>query len=127
MENFKEMRYTDKVSYLWNLSCIGDSETLENIFDEYNSMCNVRYEKFGIKHSYIMAAYRNGNFDTVDLLIQIGGNIEEHEKAEIESYINKKRIEILEQIVIEIISSETDTDLIKRLFKRLEQYRNLLN
>lgn len=63
---------------LWGAACTGEIETLSKYY-EGGGKVGRRYEKFGISHSLIAGAYRNGEFDTVRYLLKVGESLEEHE------------------------------------------------
>lgn len=63
---------------LWCAACGGDIETLKAYYMNGGKLGRT-YEKFGICHSLIAGAYRNGEFDTVRYLLSVGENLEEHE------------------------------------------------
>lgn len=70
------------IDELWMAACSGDNTTLENYYDNGGEI-NRRYFKFGKSHSLIAGAYRNGNFETVELLQKYGEQPEEHERDEL--------------------------------------------
>lgn len=125
---FKELNYNDKINFLWELACTGETENLKNLFDEYDSMLNVRYELFGKSHSLIMGAYRNRCLDTVEMLITEGGTIEPNEIEEIISYINIQRLRIMENLIFELIPAESERNIqkINELTKKLTTYSQLI-
>lgn len=63
---------------LWYAACGGDIETLRAYYMNGGKIGRT-YKKFGICHSLIAGAYRNGNFDTVRYLLDIGEKPENHE------------------------------------------------
>lgn len=125
---FKELNYNDKINFLWELACTGETEKLKNLFDDYDSMLNVRYKLFGKSHSLIMGAYRNRCLDTVEMLITEGGTIEPDEIEEIISYINTQRLRIMENLIFELIPAESERNIqkINELTKKLTTYSQLI-
>ena len=75
-----------------------------------------------------MGAFRNGNFDIVEMLIDEGGKIASDEVSEIESYINTKRVDIMERLIAELILSEIErnNDYIHDLMENLNKYSNII-
>ena len=70
------------IEELWMAACSGDMETLKDYYKNGGEV-NRRYSKFGINHSLIAGAYRNGNFAIVSYLYEVGETPEEHEKQEV--------------------------------------------
>ena len=77
------------ISCLWNAACSGDLTTLRKY---YSGACklNRRYYKFGRDHSLIAGAYRNGQIETVDFLIEMGETICDHERSELKEVYYRK-------------------------------------
>lgn len=67
---------------LWESACCGENDKLKEYY-ENGGKINRRHKAFGITHSLIAGAYRNGNLDTVDLLYKYGERPEAHEIDEI--------------------------------------------
>lgn len=63
---------------LWIAACTGEIGELRSYYENGGKIGRT-YEKFGICHSLIAGAYRNGEFDTVRYLLSVGENLEEHE------------------------------------------------
>jgi len=63
---------------LWGAACSGEIETLKAYYMNGGKIGRT-YEKFGICHSLIAGAYRNGNFETVRYLLDVGEKPEIHE------------------------------------------------
>lgn len=70
------------IEKLWEAACCGENEKLIKYFSNGGKV-NQRYNKFGKAHSLIAGAYRNGNFETVDLLYTYGEQPEAHEMDKI--------------------------------------------
>lgn len=82
--NLDEMSKEEIYDDLWAASCTGDNDRLRQIFSgSYTKPNAFRYGRFGRKHSLIMGALRNRNFDTVDLLKSFGEKIL---KSEVDEY-----------------------------------------
>ncbi len=77
------------IEKLWSAACSGDLTTLRNY---YSGVCelNRRYHKFGKAHSLIAGAYRNGQIETVDFLIEMGETICDHERSELKEVYYRK-------------------------------------
>ncbi len=75
---------------LWTAACSGDNEGIEQYFKAGGEK-NVRYPKFGIEHSLIMGALRNGHYGTVRVLQGYGETIEDYEEEEYKSRIQSLR------------------------------------
>lgn len=67
---------------LWEAACCGENDKLIKYYENGGEI-NRRWRAFGKFHSLIAGAYRNGNFDTVDLLYKYGERPETHEMDEI--------------------------------------------
>lgn len=67
---------------LWEAACCGENDKLIKYYENGGEI-NRRWKAFGKSHSLIAGAYRNGNFDTVDLLYKYGECPEVHEMDEI--------------------------------------------
>lgn len=63
---------------LWYAACAGEIETLKAYYMNGGKIGRT-YEKFGICHSLIAGAYRNGNFETVHYLLEVGEKPEIYE------------------------------------------------
>ena len=86
------------IEELWGAACSGDIEILKKYCESNVEMINIRYSKFGSKHSLIMGAFRNNRWKTVDYLISIGATITDEEKKEILKELNRiKYMEIISQ------------------------------
>jgi hypothetical protein len=70
------------IEKLWEYTCSGENEKLQEYYNN-GGETNRRYKAFGKFHSLIAGAYRNGNTETVLLLIDNGETILESEKEEI--------------------------------------------
>ncbi len=92
MENLME------IYELWAAACAGENTTLENYYDNGGEI-NRRYFKFGINHSLIAGAYRNGNFETVELLQKYGEIPEEHEREELKGLYFQNVMRAAEKLV----------------------------
>ena len=70
------------IAILWAAACSGDIDTLKAYY-ENGGKIGRRYFKFGIAHSLIAGAFRNGQIDTVKYLQSVGETMEgtaEHEE-----------------------------------------------
>lgn len=83
---------------LWAAACAGENETLENYYENGGEI-NRRYFKFGINHSLIAGAYRNGNLDTVELLQKYGETPEEHERDELKELYYRAVMRAAENLI----------------------------
>lgn len=86
------------IDELWMAACSGDNTTLENYYDNGGEI-NRRYFKFGKFHSLIAGAYRNGNFETVELLQNAGETTEEHERAELKELYYRAVMRAAENLI----------------------------
>ena len=121
--------FVQTIEKAWDFACSGKLQELEMMLDNYDyNFINWRYKKFGKSHSIIMGAFRNGNFDIVEMLIDEGGKITSDEVSEIESYINTKRVDIMERLIAELILSEIErnNDYIHDLMENLNKYSNII-
>lgn len=110
---------TKSIYELWLASCSGDMETLKEYFSN-GGMLNRRYNKFGKNHSLIAGAYRNGNIETVEYLLDIGESIEEDEQQEMTEFFNSrkiKRMEILLYNALSIIQENEDDTKFAEILK----------
>ena len=75
----------------WKAACAGDTEWVEKIFNDGHLQPNeFRYKKFGERHSLIMGALRNGQFETAEALKSLGEKILKSEVDEYKSIMAKK-------------------------------------
>lgn len=75
----------------WKAACSGDTEWIEKIFNDGHLKPNeFRYNKFGAKHSLIMGALRNQQFETAEALKSLGEKILRSEVDEYKSIMAKK-------------------------------------
>ena len=86
------------IDELWMAACSGDNTTLENYYDNGGEI-NRRYFKFGKSHSLIAGAYRNGNFETVELLQKYGEQPEDHERDELKELYYRAVMRAAENLV----------------------------
>lgn len=86
---------------LWTYACSGDVENLKAYY-ESGSTANRRYYKFGVYHSLIAGAYRNGYYDVVSFLLDNGETITKEEHREID--IRKVYMDEFLQTVDNVIS-----------------------
>ena len=70
------------IEELWSAACTGDNETLSDYYADGGEK-NRRYYSLFAHHSLLAAACRNGNMDTVDLLLENGEKLMEHERYEL--------------------------------------------
>lgn len=70
------------INALWAAACTGDNVMLSDYYAA-GGVKNRRYLRFNTNHSLIAGAFRNGNIDTVDLLLQNGETVMEHERREL--------------------------------------------
>ena len=66
---------------LWTAVCSNDIPTVEKYFSSGWGV-NQRYPRFGVSHSLIMGAVRNGQIEMVRLLRSYGEEIEDYEEDE---------------------------------------------
>lgn len=122
---------TEKAEEMWLLACCGETEKLEAIIDEeipgYDANTRVKGFAGNGKISLIMGAYRNRNLDTVEMLIAEGGTVEEHEKEEIEPFINRRRIDIMEKMIYTLVKPAENSEAEKFKAECLEEYTEKLN
>ena len=83
---------------LWAAACAGENTMLENYYENGGEI-NRRYFKFGKSHSLIAGAYRNGNFETVELLQKYGEIPEEHEREELKGLYFQNVMRAAEKLV----------------------------
>lgn len=67
---------------IWDAACCGKNDILKDYYENGGEI-NRRYVAFGKFHSLIAGAYRNGNIETVQLLLDYGETILDDEKEEI--------------------------------------------
>lgn len=72
------------INRIWSAVCSGDIDTLENLSIHWKGK-KVIHLGFGIKHSLIMGALRNKEYETVCYLIKNGEQLLPHE---IDEYFN---------------------------------------
>lgn len=73
------LREQDEITEtLWHAACSGDIETLKAYYLSGGKIGR-KYDEFGICHSLIAGAYRNGNFETVRYLLDVGEQPDEYE------------------------------------------------
>lgn len=80
---------------LFELACSGNIVALEDYWNKEGSL-NVKYEKFGRKHSLIMGAFRNQQYDTVRWLQNHNCRLTDEEQYEIN--MEYMRIKIIESL-----------------------------
>lgn len=68
---------------LWTYACNGNMENLKTYYKN-GGAANRRYYKFGVYHSLIAGAYRNGYYDVVSFLLDNGETITKDERGEID-------------------------------------------
>lgn len=79
-------RYGDNIlDNMWTAVCSNDLNYVKNAFNKNMIKPNTRYQTGTGKHSLIMGALRNNNFEMVDLLKSFGEKIQ---KSELEEYKN---------------------------------------
>ena len=79
-------RYGDDIlNNMWTAVCSNDLNYVKNAFNKNMIKPNTRYQTGTGKHSLIMGALRNNNFEMVDLLKSFGEKIQ---KSELEEYKN---------------------------------------
>ena len=106
-------RYGDDIlDNMWTAVCSNDLNYVKNAFNKNMIKPNTRYQTGTGKHSLIMGALRNNNFEMVDLLKSFGEKIQ---KSELEEY---KKI---------MSSREYEDDLTKSSIEEAEemQVKNL--
>lgn len=95
------MLSTTSAEQLFELSCSGNIKALEDYWNIEGSL-NVAYEKFGKKHSLIMGAFRNRQYDTVRWLKNHNCRLTDEEQDEINmEYMRIKTIELLANDILE--------------------------
>ena len=77
---------------LWTAVCSNDIPTVEKYFSSGWSV-NQRYPRFGMNHSLIMGAVRNGQIEMVRLLRSYGETVEDYEEDEYRQRIASLRRE----------------------------------
>ena len=77
------------INKIWSAVCSGDIDTLEKLSIHWKGK-KVILLGFGIKHSLIMGALRNKEYETVRYLIKNGEQLLSHEVKEF--YNEKKSI-----------------------------------
>lgn len=70
------------IGKLWEYACSGENEKLQEYYNNGGKV-NRRYRACGKYHSLIAGAYRNGNIETVMMLIDNGETIQPEEQTEI--------------------------------------------
>lgn len=92
--NLDDLRASDPEGFkedIWKAVCAGDGPRVNQIFaDGYIQPNEFRYDKFGKKHSLIMGALRNGEFETAELLKSYGEKILKSEVDEYKSIMARK-------------------------------------
>ncbi len=89
------MLSTTNIEQLFGLACSGNIHALEEYWNGEGNL-NVTYEKFGNKHSLIMGAFRNQQYDTVNWLKNHGCQLTDEEQDEINmEYMRVKTIGLL--------------------------------
>ena len=81
--NKKSEQKEISIEALWSYACNGDIENLKAYY-ENGGAANRRYYKFGIYHSLIAGAYRNGWYDVVSFLMSNGETVTKDERGEID-------------------------------------------
>lgn len=94
------MLTTTNTEQLFGLACSGNIEALEDYWNKQGDL-NVTYERFGNKHSLIMGAFRNQQYDTVTWLKNHGCRLTDEEQKEIDiEYMRIKSIGLLASDVL---------------------------
>lgn len=89
------MLSTTNTEQLFGLACSGNIKALEDYWNKEGSL-NVTYEKFGKKHSLIMGAFRNQQYDTVRWLKNHSCRLTDEEQDEVNmEYMRIKTVELL--------------------------------
>lgn len=89
------MLSTTNVEQLFGLACSGNIKALEDYWNGEGRL-NVTYERFEKKHSLIMGAFRNQQYDTANWLRNHGCRLTDEEQEEINlEYYRIKTIENL--------------------------------
>ena len=95
MEGEIVMLSTTNIEQLFGLACSGNIKALEDYWNGEGDL-NVTYERFGKKHSLIMGAFRNQQYDTANWLRNHGCRLTDEEQEEINlEYYRIKTIENL--------------------------------
>lgn len=89
------MSLKTNIDKLFELACSGNIVALEDYWNKEGSL-NVNYEKFGRKHSLIMGAFRNQQYDTVRWLQNHNCRLTDEEQYEIN--MEYMRIKIIESL-----------------------------
>ena len=66
------------IETLWDAACSGKTEVLKKHYENGGEI-GLRYPAFGSDNSLIAGAYRNGRFDTVRYLVEVGETIQPFE------------------------------------------------
>ena len=96
------MLTTTNTEQLFGLACSGNIEALEDYWNKQGNL-NVTYERFGNKHSLIMGAFRNQQYDTVRWLKNHGCRLTDEEQKEID--IEYMRIKSIGLLVSDVLKS----------------------
>ena len=86
----------ERTEELFGYACSGNMEKLKEYYETGGTISNY-VERFGRKHSLIMGAFRNDQFDAVDYLLEIGEKLTSEEQEEIKKQI--RRWELMKKMV----------------------------
>ena len=84
------------IEKLWDFACGGDIKALKDYYLSECGIPNRRYNQFGEEHSLIMGAFRNGELDTVEYLMEVGETVTHEEEQEILDEL--RRIDIMRKL-----------------------------
>ncbi len=79
------------IEKLFELACAGETEMLRELYQNGQRL-DVTHEKFGEKHSLIMGAFRNRQWDMVRWLLDSGARLTPAEQEEINGRYQEMRL-----------------------------------
>lgn len=77
---------------LWSWACAGDIKRLKGYYSNTVNLMgaiNRRYTAYNVRHSLIMGAFRNNQFETVNYLLSVGETVTDSELQAVENELNK--------------------------------------
>lgn len=86
----------ERAEQLFGYACSGNTEKLKEYYESGGAIGNY-IERFGRKHSLIMGAFRNDQFDTAEYLFEVGEKPTPKEQEEIRKQI--RRWELMKRMV----------------------------
>ena len=103
---------------LWTAVCSNDMPTVEKYFSSGVAV-NQRYPRFGVSHSLIMGAVRNGQIEIVRLLRSYGETVEDYEEDEYKRLIASLRREYYKPEIERLKRVDLPFNLIKCVLNML--------